>query len=266
MKSASDPAVKEKADALLGKETAGEKAPHPQVGNPESQKDPKRDLDDDPGAKAPHGDSSDDDGEVLEAKLRSVSLAPPRQPSEVRADKAAYDEDERRLSVPSSKPARKEKKKQAGKASEVHSAKGEELVKRKKKSKHGSKKAAKKASKSRPSHDPEADDWELDIGDDMPREVLKKSLTAMHRVNKGLKASSEQADSAVSEMSQLMGKWSRARDAERGWLQEENRILKDLVGWKRSATRAPSPPPTDSEEETDNLEEDEAEEEDAPDM
>ena len=227
LKGASDPAVKEKADALLGKETAGEKAPHPQAGSPESQKAPKRDLDDDPGAKAPHGDSTDDDDEVLEAKLRSASqIAPPRQPSEVRSDKAAYDEDERRSSVPSSRAVRKEKKKPAGKASEVHSAKGAEPVKTKKKSKHGSKKAAKKASKSRPSHDPEADDWELDIRDDTPREKLKETLTAMHRVNGGLKASSEQADSAVSEMCHLMGKWRRARDAERGWLQEENGIVK----------------------------------------
>ena len=53
LKSASDPAVKDRADAFLGKETAGEKAPHPQAGSTESQKPPKRDLDNDPGAKAP---------------------------------------------------------------------------------------------------------------------------------------------------------------------------------------------------------------------
>ena len=47
-------------------------------------------------------------------------------------------------------------------------------------------------------------------------------------------------------------------------LQEENRILKDLIGWKRSKTRAPSPPMPPSEQETDSLEEDEAEEVDEP--
>ena len=41
LKSASDPAVKEKADALLGKTTAREKAPHPRVGKTEGQKAPK---------------------------------------------------------------------------------------------------------------------------------------------------------------------------------------------------------------------------------
>ena len=66
----------------------------------------------------------------------------------------------------------------------MHSEKGEEQVKRKKKSKHGSKKAAKKATKSRQSHDPEADEWELDIGDDVPREKLKETLTAMRRVTR----------------------------------------------------------------------------------
>ena len=62
-------------------------------------------------------------------------------------------------------------------------------------------------------------------------------------------------------MTRLVNRLTKARNGERGWLQEENRILKDLVGWKRSASRAASPPP--SEEETDNLEEDEDEEGDA---
>ena len=55
LKSASDPAVKEKADAVLGKATAAEKAPHPRAGRTESQKAPKGESDDDLGAKAPHG-------------------------------------------------------------------------------------------------------------------------------------------------------------------------------------------------------------------
>ena len=68
-------------------------------------------------------------------------------------------------------------------------------------------------------------------------------------------------------MTRVVGKRSRARNAERGWLQEENRILKDIVGWKTSAARAPTPPPTDSEEEeTDSVEGDEAEDEEDPDM
>ena len=87
-------------------------------------------------------------------------------------------------------------KRRAGKASEVHSEKGEEPAKRKYKSKHGSKKAAKKAHRSRRSHDPEADEWELDIGEDVPKEKLRETLSAMHRVTRGLRASSEKAESA----------------------------------------------------------------------
>ena len=185
LKSASDPAVKEKVDALLGEKTAGEKEPHPQAGRAISEKAPKEETDDDPYAKAPHGDSSDDD-EVLEAKLRSLSEIPhPRPSSEARSDKAAYDKDERR-SVPSSSPAKREKKKKrAGKATDVQSATGEEPMKRKKKSKHGSKKAAKKSSRSRPSQAPEAEGYELDM-EGIPGDKLERTLTAMHRVKSGL--------------------------------------------------------------------------------
>ena len=63
----------------------------------------------------------------------------------------------------------------------------------------------------------------------------------------------------------MMNRLTRARNDERGWLQEGNKILRDLVGWKRSASRAASPPPSPSEEETDSLEEDQIEEEDAAD-
>ena len=87
----------------------------------------------------------------------------------------------------------------------------------------------------------------------------------MHRVNQGLKASSDKADSAMSGMSRMIGRLTRARDYERGWLREENRILKDLVGWKKSGSRVASPPPSSSEEETESLEEDEDEEAAAPD-
>ena len=89
----------------------------------------------------------------------------------------------------------------------------------------------------------------------------------MHKATKGLTASSEKADSAVSQMTHLMGKWDRARNAERGWLQEETQLLKDIVGWKKRKPRDPSPPASDPEEdETDSLEEDELEDEDNADM
>ena len=132
----------------------------------------------------------------------------------------------------------------------------DEPMKRKKKSKHGSKKAAKKGHRSQPSQPPEVDEYELDM-EGVPRDKLERTLTAMHRVNQGLKASSDRAESAVSGMTRMIGRLTRARDDERGWLREENRILKDLVGWKKSGSRVASPPPSSSEEETASLEEDE---------
>ena len=102
----------------------------------ETQKAPKDEQEDDPGAKAPHGNSSDEeDDEVLGAQLRSASQVAVssrearRQPSEARSDKAAYDEDERRSSAPSTRAVRKEKQR-AGKPSDVHSEKGEEPAKK----------------------------------------------------------------------------------------------------------------------------------------
>ena len=62
----------------------------------------------------------------------------------------------------------------------------------------------------------------------------------------------------------MIGRLTRARNDERGWLMEENRILKDLVGWKRSGSRVASRPPSSSEEETESLDEDEVEEEAVP--
>ena len=58
----------------------------------------------------------------------------------------------------------------------------------------------------------------------------------------------------------MIGRMTKAQNDERGWLREENRILKDLVGWKRSVPRVASPPSASSEEETASLEEDEEEE------
>ena len=64
LKRAADPEVKEKADALLG-----EKAPHSPV-DPKSEEESAPGVDEDPYAKAPHGES--DDEEDLEAELRSL--------------------------------------------------------------------------------------------------------------------------------------------------------------------------------------------------
>ena len=60
----------------------------------------------------------------------------------------------------------------------------------------------------------------------------------------------------------MIGRMTRARNDERGWLREENRLLKDLVGWKRAGSRVASPPPpSSSEDETESLDDDEEEEE-----
>ena len=68
LKRAADPAVKEKADALLG-----EKAPHSPVDRTSEEAEVEMVVDD-PYAKAPHGDS--DDEEDLEAELRSLGELP----------------------------------------------------------------------------------------------------------------------------------------------------------------------------------------------
>ena len=107
----------------------------------------------------------------------------------------------------------------------------------------------------------------MDIGDDVPDDKLQETLTRMHKVTKRLRASSEKAESAVSQMTRVTGKLNRARNAERGWLQEENKLLKDIVGWKKRKPKDPTPPPSDPEEdETDSLEEAELESEADPDM
>ena len=153
---------------------------------------------DDPYAKAPHGDTDED----LEAELRSLGGLP-RRSSEVRSDRsdrAAYDEEERR-SVPSSSLARKEKKKKKRrpeKAMDSRSALSEEPTKRKKKSKHGSKKAAKKGHR-QSSQLPPVGNFELDMTG-VPRDKLEQTVNAFHRVNQGLKSSSDRAESALSGM------------------------------------------------------------------
>ena len=257
LKSAADPAVKEKADALLG-----EKAPHPPVGRTASEEASREKAVDDPYAKAPHGDSSTDE-EGLEAELRSLGGLPQHhRSSEVRSgrsDRAAYDEEERR-SVPSSSLAKKDKKKKrkTEKAMDSRSVLSEEPAKRKKKSKHGSKKAAKKGHR-QPSHPPSVGEYELDM-EGVPRDRLEQTVHALHRVNQGLKSSSDRAESALSGMPRMIGRMTRARNDERNWLQEENRLLNDLVGWKRVGPRVATPPPSSSEDETESLDDDEQEE------
>ena len=152
LRRAADPAVKEKADALLG-----EKAPHSPVDR-KSEEESAEGVEDDPYAKAPHGES--DDEEDLEAELRSLGgLPPPRRSSEMRSDRsdrAAFDEEEHR-SVPSSsarRPEKPRKKKRAEKSYDLYSVFSEEPAKRKKKVWQGSKKLAKKGHRSAPSQDP----------------------------------------------------------------------------------------------------------------
>ena len=89
-------------------------------------------------------------------------------------------------------------------------------------------------------------------------------------MTKGLKASSENAASAVSRMSNLMTQmgrqqreWERAKNTERDWLQEKKRLFKDVLGWRtrRPPSRERTPPDSEPvEEETGSLEEDEPEE------
>ena len=139
LKKADDPAVKERADAVLG-----EKAPHSPVGRKAFEEAYVEEVDDDPYAKAPHGDTDEED---RQAELKSLGGL--RHSSEVRSDRsdrAACDEEERR-SVPSSSLAVKERKmkRKTQKAVESRSVLSEEPTKRrKKKSKLGSKKAARK--------------------------------------------------------------------------------------------------------------------------
>ena len=161
LRRAADPAVKEKADALLG-----EKAPHSPVDR-KSEEESAEGVDDDPYAKAPHGES--DDEEDLEAELRSLGgLPPPRRSSEIRSDRsdrAAFDEEEHR-SVPSSsarRPEKPRKKKKTEKSYDLYSVFSEEPAKRKKKVWQGSKKLAKKGHRSAPSQDPERGTYELDM-------------------------------------------------------------------------------------------------------
>ena len=256
LRRAADPEVKEKADALLG-----EKAPHSPVDR-KSEEESAPGVDEDPYAKAPHGES--DDEEDLEAELGSLGgLPPPRRSSEKRSDrsdKAAFDEEERR-SIPSSSAMRPEKprrKKKAEKAYDTRSVFSEEPAKRKKKVWQGSKKLAKRGHRSSPSQDPDMGAYQLDMSG-VPRDKLELTVSALHRVNQGLKSSSDKAESALSGMTRAVDRMTKARNDKEGWLMEENRLLRNLIGWKKIEPReAPSPRPP-SAEATESLEEDDPE-------
>ena len=111
---------------------------------------------------------------------------------------------------------------------------------------------------------------DFDLGDAVPNDKLRETLKRMNRVTKGLKARSEKADSAVSRMSNLMSQigrqqreWEKAKNIERDWLQEENKLLKDVLGLRkrRPPSRERTPPESEPvEEETDSLEADEPDE------
>ena len=117
---------------------------------------------------------------------------------------------------------------------------------------------------------PSDEELDFDLGDAIPDGKLRETLKRMNRATKSLNASSEKADSAVSRMSNLMSQmgkqqceWEKAKNTERDWLQEENRFLKDVLGWRKRRPPSRKRPPPDSEpveEETDDLEEDEPDE------
>ena len=257
LRRAADPEVKEKADALLG-----EKAPHSPVDR-KSEEESALGVDEDPYAKAPHGES--DEEEDLEAELRSLGgLPPPRRSSEMRSDRsdrAAIDEEERR-SVPSlsaARPERPSKKKKAAKSYDLHSVFSDEPAKRKKKVWQGSKKLAKRGHRSSPSRDPERGTYELDMSG-VPRDKLELTVSTLHRVNQGLKSSSDKAESALSGMTRAVDRMTKARNDKEGWLMEENRLLRNLIGWKKIEPREAPSPRSPSAEATESLEEDDPEE------
>ena len=131
-------------------------------------------------------------------------------------------------------------------------------MKRKKKSKQGSKKLAKRGHRAAPSQPPDMGPFELDMTG-VPREKLELTVSTLHRVNQGLRSSSERAESALSGMTRAVGKMTRARNDEKNLLMEENRLLKDLIGWRRVESQVDPQQPSSSEDETESLEEDEQE-------
>ena len=166
-----------------------------------------------------------------------MDLPPPKRSSEMRSDRsdrAAVDEEERRSvpSVSAARPERPRKKKKAAKSYDLQSVFSEEPTKRKKKAWQGSKKLAKRGHRSSPSLDPDRGTYELDMSG-VPRDKLELTVSTLHRVNQGLKSSSDKAESALSGMTRAVDRMTKARNDKEGWLMEENRLLRDLIGWKK---------------------------------
>ena len=103
----------------------------------------------------------------------------------------------------------------------------------------GSKKLAKRGHRSSPPTDPDRGTYELDMSG-VPRDKLELTVSTLHRVNQGLKSSSDRAESALSGMTRAVGKMTKARNDKEGWLMEENRLLRD-PDWLEES-RAPSGP------------------------
>ena len=63
----------------------------------------------------------------------------------------------------------------------------------------------------------------------------------------------------MSGMTRAVGRMTKARNDKEGWLMEENRLLRDLIGWKKVEPQAAPSPRAPSEDETESLEEDDPE-------
>ena len=131
-------------------------------------------------------------------------------------------------------------------------------MKRKKKVWQGSKKLAKRGHRSSPSQDPDMGTYELDMSG-VPRDKLELAVHTFHRVNQGLKSSSDKAESALSGMTRAVDRMTKARNDKEGWLMEENRLLRNLIGWKKIEPREAPSPRSPSAEATESLEEDDPE-------
>ena len=93
----------------------------------------------------------------------------------------------------------------------------------------------------------------------VPRDKLELTVSTLHRVNQGLKSSSDKAESALSGMTRAVDRMTKARNDKEGWLMEENRLLRNLIGWKKIEPREAPSPRSPSAEATESLEEDDPE-------
>ena len=222
----------------------------------------------DEGAKAPHGDSSDEEDNQLAEKLRdatgSVTLVPCEAAlaiSEPRS--AAYDEEEQKSVVASSKATQLETNDEARAGSQVSKiTEPDEPGKRRRQSK--SKRAKKAAKVKKKEHSPRASLPPDEESDDdqggfeglqglIPDPEVRSAFTEMTRLNRGYRAQSESARSAASRISELMlqmgqehVKLEEARRNEKGLMRAKNRLLKQTIGLLRrgpqSSTQAASAP------------------------